>query len=97
VGDETAAVLGAASRGTPRGPNGIAVTEAVLEVVRGACTDAGIAPTEAVAAGIGSIGPLDLAEGVVQGPANLPDTVERIPLVGPVGRLLDTDEVYLHN
>ncbi|OYR79578.1 glucokinase, partial [Halorubrum distributum] len=28
---------------------------------------------------------------------NLPDTVERIPLVGPVGRLLDTDEVYLHN
>ncbi|WP_143415557.1 ROK family protein, partial [Halorubrum sp. SD612] len=97
VGDETAAVLGAASRGTPRGPNGIAVTEAVLEVTRGACADAGIEPSEAVAAGIGSIGPLDLAEGIVQGPANLPDTVERIPLVGPVGRLLDTEEVYLHN
>ncbi|SFR32215.1 MULTISPECIES: ROK family protein [Halorubrum] len=97
VGDETAAILGSASRNTPRGPNGIAVTEAVLEVIRKACTDAGIAPSEAVAAGVGSIGPLDLAEGVVNGPANLPDTVERIPLVGPVGRLLDTDEVYLHN
>src|SRR6056297_230241 len=97
VGDETATILGADERGTPRGPNGIAVTEAVLGVVRGACEDAGIEPTAAVAAGIGSIGPLDLAAGVVQGPANLPDTVERIPLVGPVSQLLDTDEVHLHN
>ena len=97
VGDETATVLGSDERGTPRGPNGIAVTEAVLEVTRNACTDAGIDPTDAVAAGIGSIGPLDLAAGVVLGPANLPDTVERIPLVGPISQLLDTDRVYLHN
>ena len=97
VGDETATILGSESRGTPRGPNGIAVTEAVLSVVRSACTDAGVAPSSVVAAGIGSIGPLDLAAGVVQGPANLPDTVDRIPLVGPVSQLLGTDEVYLHN
>ena len=97
VGDGAAAVLGSDARGTPRGPNGIAVTEAVLGVVRGACADAGVDPTEVVAAGIGSIGPLDLAAGVVQGPANLPDTVERIPLVGPVSQLLDTEEVHLHN
>jgi len=97
VGDETATVLGSDSRGTPSGPNGIAVTEAVLGVVRGACEDAGIDPTAVVAAGIGSIGPLDLAAGIVQGPANLPDTVERIPLIGPVSQLLDTDEVHLHN
>ena len=97
VGDETATVLGSGERGTPRGPNGIAVTEAVLEVIRNACSEAGVAPTDAVAAGIGSIGPLDLAAGVVLGPANLPDTVERIPLVGPISRLLDTDRVHLHN
>jgi len=53
VGDETATVLGSDSRGTPSGPNGIAVTEAVLGVVRGACEDAGIDPTAVVAAGIG--------------------------------------------
>ncbi len=97
VGDGSATVLGTDARGTPRGPNGIAVTEAVLSVVRGACADAQIDPSEAVAAGIGSIGPLDLAAGVVLGPSNLPDTVERIPLVGPVSQLLSTDEVHLHN
>jgi glucokinase len=97
VGDETATVLGSDACGTPRGPNGIAVTEAVLSVVRDACAAAGVNPGEIAAAGIGSIGPLDLAAGVVLGPANLPDTVERIPLVGPVSRLLDTEEVYLHN
>ena len=97
VGDGGAAVLGSASRDTPRGPTGIAVTEAVLGVTREACAAAEIDPSEATAAGIGSVGPLDLAAGVVQGPANLPDTVKRIPLVGPVSRLLDTDEVYLHN
>ncbi|WP_418282878.1 ROK family protein [Halorubrum sp. DTA98] len=97
VGDETATVLGADERGTPRGPNGIAVTEAVLSVVRNACTEADVDPADVVAAGIGSIGPLDLATGIVQGPANLPDVIERIPLTGPLSQLLDTDEVYLHN
>ena len=97
VGDETASVLGADTRETPRGPTGIAVTEAVLEVVRTACRAAGIEPHAVVAAGIGSIGPLDLAAGVVDGPANLPDSVERIPLVGPVSQLLETEDVYLHN
>ena len=97
VGDETATVLGSDERGTPRGPNGIAVTEAVLDVTRNACAEASVDPGEVVAAGIGSIGPLDLAAGVVLGPANLPDTVERIPLVGPLSRLLDTREVHLHN
>ena len=97
VGDETASVLGTDARETPRGPTGIAVTEAVLEVVRTACRTAGIEPHAVVAAGIGSIGPLDLATGVVDGPANLPDSVERIPLVGPISQLLKTEDVYLHN
>ncbi|PSP56355.1 glucokinase [Halobacteriales archaeon QS_1_67_19] len=82
---------------TPNGPTGIAVTEAVLDCLRAACADAGLDPAEIRAAGIGSIGPLDLAEGAVDNPANLPDTIDRIPLTGPVGQLIDSDRVYLHN
>ena len=97
VGDESARILGRAEDRTPSGPAGIAVTETVLDVVRRACAAAGIEPTDATACGIGSIGPLDLAAGMVASPANLPDTIDQIPLTGPVSKLLDTDEVHLHN
>lgn len=97
IGDETGNVLGSHATETPRGPTGIVVTEAVLEVLRVACDDAGIDPKSIRAAGIGSIGPLDLAHGFVDNPANLPDTIDRIPLTGPVGTLIDSDDVYLHN
>ncbi|WP_458185351.1 ROK family protein [Haladaptatus sp. NG-WS-4] len=97
VADKEGTVVSADESGTPQGPTGIAVTEAVLDCLRNACADAGIAPSEIVAAGIGSIGPLDLAEGAVDNPANLPDTIDRIPLTGPVGKLIDSDRVFLHN
>ena len=97
VGDDDGEIIGHSTRGTPRGPTGIAVTEAVLDVVREACADADVDPEEASAVGIASIGPLDLAEGTVENPANLPDTIDRIPLTGPVSVLLDTENVYLHN
>ncbi|WP_058365778.1 ROK family protein [Haloparvum sedimenti] len=97
VGDGDATILGSAKRPTPRGPTGIAVTEAVLGVVREACAEAGVDPATVAAAGVGSIGPLDLAAGVVENPANLPDAIDRIPLTGPLSELLDTDEVHLHN
>ncbi|WP_129114495.1 ROK family protein [Halegenticoccus tardaugens] len=97
VADGDGEIIGQSDRGTPRGPTGIAVTEAVLGVVREACDDASVDPEDVVAAGIGSIGPLDLAEGVIENPANLPDTIDRIPLTGPLSKLLDTDRVYLHN
>jgi len=97
VADGDGAVVSVHRADTPRGPNGIAVTEAVLSCLREACAAAGVDPGEIEAAGIGSIGPLDLAEGVIDGPANLPDAVGRIPLTGPVGQLVDSDRVYLHN
>ena len=97
IGDESAHELGSDTRATPRGPNGIAVTEAILDSLRAACDNADVSPSSVVAAGIGSIGPLDLAEGVVENPANLPDTIDRIPLTGPVGNLIDSDRVFLHN
>jgi glucokinase len=90
-------IVARATRPTPRGPTGIAVTEAVLSVVREACAEAGVDPAAAVAAGVASIGPLDLAVGGVDGPSNLPDSIDFIPLTGPLSNLLDTDSVYLHN
>ena len=97
VADDRGDVLSVHRADTPQGPTGIAVTEAVLDCIREACAEVGVDPTAVRAAGIGSIGPLDLAEGIIDGPANLPDTVDRIPLTGPVGELIDSDRVYLHN
>jgi glucokinase len=97
VADDDGTIIGSHKRGTPRGPTGIAVTEAVLEALRTACADAAIDPASIVSAGVGSIGPLDLAEGAVIDPANLPDTIDRIPLTGPISKLIDSDDVYLHN
>ena len=95
VGDDDATVVGSARRQTPR-TSGIDVTEAVLAVAREACADAGVEPRSVAAAAVGSVGPLDLAEGVVDGPANLPDHVGRVPVVGPLSSLVDA-EVSLHN
>ncbi|MFB6270845.1 MAG: ROK family protein [Halobacterium sp.] len=97
VADDDATVLASDKRPTPRGPTGIHVTEAVLDAVRAACDGAGVDPSRVQAAAIGSIGPLDLAEGVVDGPANLPESVGTVPLVGPLSKLVDSDDVYLHN
>src|SRR6056297_259345 len=97
VADEEGDVVSVHRRDTPGGPTGIAVTEAVLECIREACARADLAPGRLRAVGIGSIGPLDLAEGAVDNPANLPDTVDRIPLTGPVSELVDSERVFLHN
>jgi glucokinase len=97
IGDDDGEILDVRRRETPDGPNGIAVTEAVLAVLRAACEAAGVAPTDVRAAGVGSIGPLDLAAGAVDDPANLPDEVERIPIVGPVREFIGSERVYLHN
>jgi glucokinase len=95
VGDDEARVVARARRQTPR-TSGIEVTEAVLAVARTACADAGVDPADVAAGAVGSIGPLDLADGSVDSPANLPDRVGRVPLVGPLSTLVDA-EVYLHN
>ncbi|ARS91388.1 ROK family protein [Natrarchaeobaculum aegyptiacum] len=97
VADGDGTTIGTSRNRTPRGPTGIDVTEGVLETLREACAAAGITPDEIEAAGIGSIGPFDLAEGAVIDPANLPDSIDRIPLTGPIEKLIDSDEVYLHN
>jgi glucokinase len=95
VGDDEAAIVGHARTQTPT-TSGIEITEAILDLARAACAEAGVDPGEVAAGAVGSIGPLDLAEGLVDGPANLPDTVGQVPLVGPLSTLID-GEVYLHN
>jgi glucokinase len=97
VGDERGQIISSQFTPTPQGPSGIAVTEAILETLREACDDATLDPKELAAVGIGTFGPLDLAEGIVENPANLPDTIDRIPLTGPVSKLIGSDSVYLHN
>jgi glucokinase len=97
VGDDSATVIGRDDRPTPQGPTGIAVTEAVLDALRAACADAGVEPAALRAVGIGSIGPFDMAAGAIDQPANLPDTVQRVPLTGPVSELVESEHVYLHN
>ncbi|MFB6146504.1 MAG: ROK family protein [Halobacteriaceae archaeon] len=97
VGDENGEVAAMRSAPTPQGPNGIAVTEAILQVLREACDAADVRPKGVRAVGIGSFGPLDLAEGIVRDPANLPDAIDTIPLTGPVSNLVGSEDVYLHN
>ena len=97
VADDDGDVLATAVEPTPQGPGGIQVTEAVLSALRAACADAVVDPTDCRAAGVGAVGPLDLAAGGVRNPANLPDTIDWIPLTGPVGELVGSDRVYLHN
>jgi glucokinase len=97
VADGDAVTIGRGRDATPQGPTGRAVTETVLGVVRDACEDAGVDPTDVSAVGVGSIGPLDLAAGAVDDPPNLPASVERVPLTGPLSDLLGTGRVTLHN
>jgi glucokinase len=97
VGDEDGGTLATHKRKTPDGPDGTAVTEAVLEALRKACSKAGLEPTELMAVGIGSIGPLDLDTGAVENPSNLPDTIDRIPLVEPIRDLTRCERIHLHN
>ena len=96
VTDVDGRVLGQGRRATPHGEGGIAVTEAVLDTLRAACESADTTPNRLQAVGIGSMGPLDPAAGVVDNPPNVPGA-DRVPLVGPVEKLADTDRVHLHN
>lgn len=97
VGDEVGDTLATHKRRTPEGPDGQKVTEAVLEALREACSKADVEPSALGAVGVGSIGPLNLDTGAVENPANLADTIDRIPLVEPIRALTESDRIHLHN
>ncbi|PSP73184.1 glucokinase [Halobacteriales archaeon QS_3_64_16] len=99
VADADGTLLGSADHRTPRGPTGAAVTDELLAALREASEKGGVRPAAIESVGVGSIGPLDLATGVIENPSNLPAGIGVIPLRGPIANLADLSEedVYLHN
>jgi glucokinase len=99
IADADGTLLGSADHRTPRGPTGAAVTDELLDTLREASERGGVRPQEIESIGVGSIGPLDLASGVIENPSNLPAGIGVIPLRGPIANLADLNEanVYLHN
>ena len=93
VADADGTILGSHKQAAPRGPNGLAVTEAILDCLREASAAAGVEPQSTRAAAIAAAGRLDLTEGLVE-PTNIP--VGEVPLRGPVSNLLATDDIHLH-
>lgn len=99
VADDTAEVTATVRRNTPSANDPESVQDAIQQAVINACSDAGVSTGDIVAAGIGSIGPLDFEAGVVLDPPNLPDSIERVELVDTVRRCLglETNDVTLLN
>lgn len=64
------------------GKDGSVVTEQIKGMIKAALSSSGFDVERLGAIGIGSIGPLDIREGVIKRAANLP--YERIPLVAPL-------------
>lgn len=81
-------VVGRDRRRTPQGPTGDAVTDGVRAALRAACDDAGISPERLDAVGVAAAGLLDLAEGVLREPPNIPG-VANVRLVDPIEALVD--------
>lgn len=96
VTDGSARTLGRVTRETPNGPDGPAVERAILALVRAAAGEAGVDPAGIEAAAIASFGPLDLAAGTVESPANLPD-IDRVRLRAPLEDELGGAPVHVHN
>jgi glucokinase len=72
------------TRQTPQAHTGQEITDALLDTVDGVLADADVDQSALDGAGVGSIGPLDADGGVVIDPPNLPDSIEGIPLAGPL-------------
>jgi glucokinase len=80
VVDESHEVLGAARMPTPTTGGPADVTLAMIEAVRQALDEAGVAPGELTAVGVGSPGAVDDEAGTVTSARNLPDWEGTYPL-----------------
>jgi glucokinase len=93
VADADGEIHGSDTRPVPRGPTGLAVTDAILDCLRAACSAANAPPETIAAVGVAAAGRLDPTEGIVE-PTNI--AVDTVPLTGPIANLVDTDKVHLH-
>jgi glucokinase len=96
VGDEHGTVNGSARTQTPDGTQPRkTVSDAICDVVKDACQDAGVDPTTVAAASVAAMGRLDFETGTVSVSANFSGDVGPLHLRDPLCALLDTDTVYL--
>jgi glucokinase len=95
VADSERITAGSDERATPR-TSGEAVTSALVDALRAACSEAGIDPAALQGVGVASVGVIDREQGGIVDPANLPASVDWIPVVAPLGDLADAP-VSLHN
>lgn len=77
-------ILARVKQPTPDVHTGQEITETLIEATEAVLAEADIDRENIGAVGIGSIGPLDTDSGVVIDPPNLSDSIEGIPLAGPI-------------
>lgn len=97
VATESLDIRGKAKVSTPQDAPGSEITAELLRTVEQACTAGDCELSDIVAAGIGSVGPLDREAGVIEGPANISGTVTPVELVEPLRERLQTDVITLSN
>ena len=91
VVDESQKVLGQARGATPTTGGPADVASAMVNAMREAVTDAGLAhPSELAGVGVGSPGAIDEAAGTVSGAGNLPDWAGSFPLGPTLSKALGT-------
>lgn len=88
IGTADGSIVATIRRRTPQHTGGHVVADEIVDSLETACSDAGIPLTGLEAIGIGSIGPLDVNEGIVTRGVNLPVTGP-IPLVEPLQSVID--------
>jgi len=85
------------NRKTPQTPTVEAFTDGIQAAIADTLAEAGVTPTAVEAAGIASIGPLDMASGLIREPANLDAGLEEIPIREAVASCLPEVPIRLCN
>jgi glucokinase len=84
-------------RKTPQGPTVEAFTDGIQAAIADTLAEASVARTAVEAAGIASIGPLDVAAGLIDKPVNLDSDLEEIPIRETVASCLPEVSIRLCN
>lgn len=97
VATDSLEILGHARTATPQHATGDEIVDELLRTVDRARADAGCAVSDIVAAGIGSVGPIDRAAGTIENPANIDRAERSVDLVVRLREYLGSEAVVLRN
>lgn len=97
VATDSLEILGRAATATPQNVTAAEIVDELLRTVDRACATADCALSDIVAAGIGSVGPIDRDCGTIESPANIAGTGRSIDLVDRLREHLQIDTVVLRN